>query len=332
MAVPSRRVPGESVVMRNDAEAKRVRRARVDRLGREQAGVVGRRQLYRLGVTRAEIIANVRAERWRRVGRQSICLHRGALSPNGVHWVAVLEAGPRAYLDAASALVEAGLDHFTVDRVRVSVPRGARVYRRMSNVDIRQTRRWDPEDVVPGGLPRSRPAVAAVRAALWARSDRQAALVLTMAVQQAIASAEEIALEMLKVRRDRRRSFIHAVLLDLLDGVRSLGELDVARECHRRGLPKPDRQVLRKTANGTYYLDIYWDSWNLVVEVDGIHHLWAQNRVGDAIRQNALALDRDTVLRLPLLGLRVAPDEFFAQIEQALVAGGWRRAAERRTA
>lgn len=219
--------------MGNDGEARRVRRARADRLGREQAGVVSRRQLYRLGVTRAEIIANVRAERWRRVGRQSICLHRGALSTNAVHWVAVLEAGPRAYLDAASALVEAGLQHFTVDRVRVSVPRGARVYRRMANVDVRQTRRWDPDDVVPGGLPRSRPAVAAVRAALWARSDRQAALVLTMAVQQEIASAEEIALEMLKVRRDRRRSFIHAVLLDLIDGVRSLGELDVARECRR---------------------------------------------------------------------------------------------------
>jgi very-short-patch-repair endonuclease len=246
----------------------------------------------------------------------------------------VLESGPRAYLDGASALVEAGLRHFVVDRIRVSVPRGARIYRQLAGVDVRQTRRWDRDDVVDGGLPRSRPAVAAVRAALWARSNREAALVLTMTVQQEVASAEEIAREMLRVRRDKRRAYIHAVLLDLLDGVRSLGELDVARQCRRRGLPEPNRQVLRKTSTGTYYLDVYWDAWGLVVEIDGIHHLWAQNKVADAIRQNALTLARDTVLRLPVLGLRVAPEEFFGQIEQALGAAGWTRDASpgRRTA
>ncbi len=33
------------------------------------------------------------------------------------------------------------------------------------------------------------------------------------------------------------------------------------------------------------------------------------------------------VLRLPLLGLRLQPDDFFAQIEEALRAGGLRGAA-----
>jgi len=98
----------------------------------------------------------------------------------------------------------------------------------------------------------------------------------------------------------------------------------VARECRRRGLPEPDRQVLRKADDGAYYLDVYWKRWQVVVEIDGIHHAWVQNVVGDAIRQNRLALDGDTVLRLPLLGLRVAPEEFFAQIEEALVAAGCR--------
>jgi very-short-patch-repair endonuclease len=64
-----------------------------------------------------------------------------------------------------------------------------------------------------------------------------------------------------------------------------------------------------------------------VVEVDGIHHSWAQNVVGDALRQNSLAIAGDTVLRLPLLGLRLEPDAFFSQIEEGLVAGGWRVAA-----
>jgi very-short-patch-repair endonuclease len=83
--------------------------------------------------------------------------------------------------------------------------------------------------------------------------------------------------------------------------------------------------VLRKDRRGRYYLDLYWSEWKLVVEVDGIHHTWAENVVGDALRQNALALDGDTVLRLPLLGLRLEPDEFLRQIEQALCAAGWTR-------
>ena len=300
------------------------RRRRAERLANEQSGIVTRKQLYAMGTTRSEVRANLRAQRWRPVGRQCICVHRGPLTPSARHWVAVLEAGPRAYLDGASALVEAGLKHFMVAGIRVSVPRGARVYRRLEGVDIRQTRRWNVDDLVGSGLPRARPAVAAVHAALWARSNREAALVLTMVVQQGIVSAAELSLEMLKVRRDRRRLFVHGVLHDLLDGVRSLGELDVARECRERGLPEPSRQVLRRAKNGSYYLDVYWVRWRLVVEIDGIQHSWATQVVGDAIRQNSLALDGDTVLRLPLLGLRVAPDEFFAQIELALAVAGCR--------
>jgi very-short-patch-repair endonuclease len=64
-----------------------------------------------------------------------------------------------------------------------------------------------------------------------------------------------------------------------------------------------------------------------VVEVDGIHHTWVENVLGDALRQNSLAIAGDTVLRLPLLGLRTCADEFFDQIEEALRANGWSPAA-----
>ncbi|MCB0896455.1 MAG: DUF559 domain-containing protein, partial [Nocardioidaceae bacterium] len=76
-----------------------------------------------------------------------------------------------------------------------------------------------------------------------------------------------------------------------------------------------------------YYLDLYWADYRLVLEIDGIHHTWADSVVGDALRQNALALAGDTVLRLPLLGLRLRADDFFAQVEQALRDAGWRQAS-----
>jgi len=176
---------------------------------------VSRLQAYRLGVTRSEVRANVRARRWRRVGSQSLAMHTGPLTELGRWWAAVFEAGPRAQLDGESSLIAGGLERYAAERIRVSVPRGARV-RRGKGLDIRQTRRWSADDLVTGGVPRTRNDVAAVRAALWARTDKQAALLLTMAVQQGLTTADRLGVEMLRIRRDRRRLFIHEVLLDLL--------------------------------------------------------------------------------------------------------------------
>lgn len=287
-----------------------------------QGGIVSRSQLYAHGFTRGEVRAQVRARRWQVIGRHCLGLHTGPLTVESRHWVAVLEAGPRAFIDGESALVLGGLQNYAPSKIRVSVPRGAKIRHRSSSIDIRQTRRWDKDDMELSGVPRSRVAVAAVRAALWARSDRQAALLLTMPVQQGLVTVEDLAAEMFRVRRHKRRLFLHDVLLDLAGGAGSLGELDVLRGCRERGIPAPDAQVWRRTAGGTYYLDFRWHRWSLVVEVEGIHHTWAQEVVKDALRQNTIALDGDTVLRIPLLGLRLCPDRFFAQIEAGLRTAG----------
>lgn len=298
------------------------RHREVLRLAADQGGVVSRRQVYAAGLTRWEVRGHVRAGRWQLVGDQSVCVHNAPLSDEGHRWGAVFQGDPRACLDGASALVAGGLQRYSVDRVRVSVPRGARV-RRTAAYDIRQTRRWCDDDIVESGVPRTRPAVAAVRGALWAATDRQATYLLTVAVQQGLVPVDALGLELLRVRRDRRRLLLNAVVNDLLDGARSLGELDISRELRARGLPEPTRQVLRRDRGRRYYLDLYWDRWRLVVEVDGIHHAWAENVVGDALRQNSLSISGDTVLRLPLLGLRLCPDEFFEQIEEGLRTAGW---------
>jgi very-short-patch-repair endonuclease len=278
------------------------------------------------GLTRWQITAELRAARWRAHGRQTIAVHTGDLTGRAPYWCAVFEAGPRAAIDGVSALVLAGLDGWTTDTVRVSVPRGARIHRRRQLV-VRQTRRLTADDIVPLGVPRVRTEVAAVRAALWAASDRQAATLLSMTVQQKLATAEAIGAALLSVKRDKRRGLLEALVLDLLDGAQSMGEVDFARECRLRGLPRPSRQVRRNSPSGRIYLDVRWDAYRVVVEIDGAQHLCAEAIVPDALRQNAVAIDGDTVLRLPVLGLRVAPDDFFSQIAAALVSGGWIKAA-----
>jgi very-short-patch-repair endonuclease len=298
------------------------RHRQLSRLGAEQGDVVSRRQAYAVGVTRWEVRAHVRAGRWQTVGDQSIVLHGGPVSDLGSMWAAVFQGGPRAHLDGATALVASGLVRFDVPRIRVTVPRGAKV-RRTPHFDIRQSRRWDAEALAATGISRTKPAVAAVRGALWARSDKQATLLLTMAVQQGLTTPAELSTAALAIRRDRRRRLLQTVILDLLGGARSLGEIDFAKECRRRDLPEPTRQVLRRDGAKHYFLDVLWEDFGVVVEIDGIQHSWADNVVGDALRQNAVSLQGETVLRLPLLALRSNPDEFFVQIEQALRVAGW---------
>ncbi len=247
------------------------------------------------------------------------------LTREGVMWAAVLEAGPRAQLDGESVLERVGLRNYVVSRVRISVPRGAKIRARGTTVDIRQTRRWSRETQDPSDpLPRTLVEVAAIRAALWATSQRQATLLLTMVVQQRLASVEQLVIAMNQVRRDKRRTLIYGVLTDLDGGIQSLGELDLIRGLRDRGLPEPDKQVLRRTPQGNYYLDFRWRPYAVVVEVDGIQHGWVEKVVDDALRHNRIALEGDLVLRLPVIGLRLTPDDFYAQIEQALVSRGWK--------
>ena len=264
----------------DEDEARRSRRgpgerdrllAEVRRLAAAQGGVVSRRQLYALGMTRGEVRAQVRARRWQRVWSRSICLHTGQVSDAGRWWAATFEGGDRAVLDGASSLIASGLTGFDCRTIRVSVPRGVRAVR-ASGLDVRRTRRWRADDLAPSGVPRTCVEVAAVRGALWAVSDRQAALLVTMTVQQGLTAADRIGLALLDVRRDKRRTLLHALVLDLLGGVRSIGELDFARECRRRGLPEPTRQSVRRGRDRRYYLDVEWADHGLVVEIDGIHH------------------------------------------------------------
>lgn len=123
-------------VRRRDADLHALLRA----VGECQGWVVSRRDLYAHGMTRWEVAAHVRAGRWQTIGDQAVAMHSGPVTPEGWLWAAVIQGGPRAHLDGAAALAAGGLQRFVTDRIRVSVPRGARV-RRTPLFDIRQTRR-----------------------------------------------------------------------------------------------------------------------------------------------------------------------------------------------
>ena len=308
------------------------RRTVVRALAEQQAGLVARSQALALGITPSHLRAEIEAERWLPAGRHSLVVRAPQPSDQADWWLAVLECapqaargrGPRAALGGVTALRAAGLDGVAGDGLlHVCAPKSSHPVSTASGVRLHETRRWSDEDVFASGIPRTRPEIAAVQAALWARTDREAALLLVVPVQQRLTTVEAVADALDRIQRDKRRSLLRAVLREIADGVQSLNELDFAAMCRRRGLPEPDRQVVVTHPGGRSYLDVRWRRWRVVVEIDGIGHLQPDRWVEDSARHNEIALTGDLVLRVPSLGLRLDPARQLDIVERALRKAGW---------
>jgi hypothetical protein len=295
-------------------------------LAAEQDGITSRRQLREFGLSRFDVRTEIRAGRWQMPSPMTIAVFTGALSPRQQWWVSLLETGCQAAaLDGATALQAAGLKGYETSTT-ISCPHGAKP-RRPDRVAVHVTEWRHTGDLIRVGIPRVRPEAAAVRGALWAGTDRQAALILVLAVQQRLTTATRMAAELGRIQRHPRRRLLNRLVADIADGAQALGELDFATLCRQYGLPRPSRQVLRPGPEDRSYLDVYFDDYGLVVEIDGIHHLLGLNPLDDALRQNELTLVSDAVLRIPLLGVRLQPARFMAQLVRGLHDRGWNEAA-----
>ena len=277
-------------------------------------GVAHRSELREAGLSRHDVASEVLAGRWQRAGRHTVVLGSGDVTGEALWWRAVWETGAGAALDGAAALLAGGLTGFTPEAIDVSLPTGNR---RHSVPGVRRHRRVNVLPVAGAGIPRVRPELAVIHAAQWARSDRQAALLLCLVLQQRLVAPDALLAAWRAVTRSRRRALIDSVVRDVCDGAQSLGELDFAALCRRRGLPEPSRQAVRVLPDGRVYLDVAWDDIGLVVEIDGGHHALALNPVADALRQNEVVLAAERVLRIPVLGLRLDPEAFLNQVVRA---------------
>mgnify|MGYP006926215008 CR=1 FL=1 len=280
-------------------------------------GVLSRRELRDLGWDRNAVAREVSQERWRLHGLKTVALHTGELSFRARCRRAVIEVGEQvACLDGVTALPLAGLEHFTDDVIHVSVDH-VRTYRAVDGVKVHKIRMRAVDERLDSPLVRTRPAVAAIRAAHWAVSDRQAATIMIMGGQQGLYRGEDLAAWRAQIRGRTRRAFIDTVIQSVTDGVQALGELDITGMCRRRGLPPPTHQIMRRGPRGRVYLDVGWEDIGLFVEIDGVQHSWGVNSVDDMLKANAVTIQRGTVLRMSVIGLALAGEAFLDQVSTA---------------
>ena len=123
------------------------------------------------------------------------------------------------------------------------------------------------------------------------------------------------------------------VLADIEGGAESLAEIDFASLCRGAGLPAPSRQRVRTDSTGRRrYLDVAWDQFRLVVEIDGMFHMELARWMDDSFRGNEISLDGRVLLRFPALVLRTDPERVLTQVRQGLISAGWQPPASSRLA
>ncbi|NYG07079.1 very-short-patch-repair endonuclease [Phycicoccus badiiscoriae] len=149
------------------------------------------------------------------------------------------------------------------------------------------------------------------------KTDRQAALVMVMPVQQGLCTGHQLVRASRATQGRNRRRLIKQLARDIADGAQSLGELDFAEMCRARGLPEPSRQSVRRIHGGRAFLDAAWDDIGLAVEIDGSGHRAGLAVTADNLRQNEIALMDETILRIDLIGLRVDGARFMDQVCRA---------------
>lgn len=293
---------------------------RAEKLRDDLGRVVSLRGLMEAGVTREERLAHIRAGRWAEIPSRGVVTDLGTLHGPDLWRRSLVEVGPQARLGGVTALEAAGLVGFEEPVAHIWVPKGMEKSQPTCTlVRLHETRRWDASDAIDGQLRRSRPDVATVQGALWAKSLRQAGLVLVMPVQQRLVRIEEVAEVLERVRRHPFRRGLRAVVEEIRGGSTSLNEIDFARMCRGRGIPEPDRQVMRRNAEGRQYIDARWRC-GVAVEINGAQHDRLTALMSDEVRMVDRQLEGDAVVVISVLTLRLDPDPIFGRLARLLAA------------
>jgi len=284
-------------------------------------------------LTWAQLRWRLHSGRWQQPARGIVVAQSGPLSEPQTLRVALLWAGPRA---AIAGLTAAWLDGFKgfgstlpfAERPTYLVlPPGRHSRHSPHGIDVirHYSRMLGPDDVHPVLAPRrTRLARSLVDAAAWMTTDRGALAVLAAGVQQRRVRVDDLGAVVARNPRLRRHKLITDALGDIAGGAQALSELDFSRQVVRRHrLPEPDRQSARRDERGRRrYIDVAWDRWKVMVEIDGAQHMDVLEYWDDMERGNDFEIDGYLLLRFPAWVVRRHPEYVARKIREALRRSG----------
>lgn len=276
-----------------------------------QHGVLALRDLEKLGVTRAFLRNQLRAERWVKRSRTVVSTTTGPPSWEQLLWLAVLHAGPGSLIGGLTAAKVHGLTGWDRPHVTVLVE-DDQAFEALDGVEFVRTRRLQPEWVSHHALPTCRVEPAALLFAGYEPNLRTACGLLAAVVQQRLTEPQKLQAQLVRMKPLRRAAEFRTLLTDLAGGAQSLAEVDIRRACRRRGVQPPSSQRKRRDRSGRQrYTDCEWlllDGRTLVLEVDGAFHDNVLQAMDDKSRNRKLAATNRIVTTCSAYELRYDAD------------------------
>lgn len=293
-------------------------------LAESQDGIVSRRQLRALGISRTVVRSHVRGRRWRRVHPGVYATFTGPLPDRALIWAALLYAGSDAVASHGTAEWLCGLRTDLPSPLTVCVPHGRRHHAGSPGVRVRQarhlTRRRHPSKTPPQTTLED----TVLDLVDTARTERAVIDVVLRACQQRLTSARRMSACARSRSRLRWRSLVVDLLCDAREGVTTPLERCYVRDVERaHGLP----QGLRNRAEGRRgrrrYRDVRYRRWRLVVELDGRAAHPEDEREFDDIRDNEVAERLERTLRYGWRSVVTSPCLVARQVGAVLGRNGW---------
>ena len=293
------------------------RRALAWQLAAEHGGVVHRISLARHGIDRFAVRNEVAAGRWFKVGRHTVAVGSPALGEVTRLWRAVWEAGSGARLDGASSLLAAGMTGFDPPLIDVTLPKTSRTY----PVDgVRTHLPRVAASLVGSGIPRVGTEIAVIHAAQWAATDRQAALLVCLPMQQRLSSPARLQLAWRGVRRSHRRKLLDAIIADVTGGAHSLANSISPTWCGRSDFRRPRiSRCARDPMVGSTWThrgttSASWSRWTADITC------WRSTPSMMRSARTTGSAPASRYCGIPVIGLRLVPDRFVLQVRRPAAA------------
>ena len=288
-------------------------------LARRQANLLTRARLAMFGFSSDFIARRLRIRHWQLVSSRVVALQGSPLTRLQRIGAASLHFENHV-LTGVAALEVSGLGSLSSGRIDLLGPRGGRVEPFGSAV-LHTSRRMITR--IDGFPAKTSHEISVLHAVAWAETDKQARFFALWAVQRRLVELESLYRVAASSPADLNFRRAVRLLAPLEPGVTTLTELEFLRQCRRRGLPEPKRQVEVVGSDGRRrFLDFVFEvkGATLIVEIDGRGHLEPGQHVDDIHRDNSFAATSSRIVRVPAYELFGNCDRYFRSITTALAA------------
>lgn len=294
------------------------------KLLKRQRRAVSRKQVMALGISDAMIRARLASGHWQAAFPGTYIAHNGDVAYLSLVWAALLYAGTDAIASYDTAAYLHGLIATPPIDVHVTVPASRRVTAHSGLVIHLASRAADQEQ--PFSAPvRTRVEETVLDLAETKTRPDDVAGVLTNACQKRKTTVLALRAGVEQRKKLRHRGLINEILTAIAGGAESVLEWRYYRDVERpHGLPKGRRQLTRRRNGKGEALDVVYEAYQVIVELDGEAFHLGKQRVRDRARDNHGVVHDHATLRYGWPELTTAPCDTARQVGELLRKHGWR--------